>query len=138
MEEREVAAAILGELIPELEYAAPVLLERLENGEPLVGRTSPTDLGFDGGRIDPQLLDLFKTLAPYVTAMLSYGMFRIVQSREKKSQDELRAEMRVLGIEVQEAIGEIKRTLNKSGDPVSQSEIEEAILAARARLQNKR
>ena len=31
-----VAAAILVELIPELKYAAPVLLERYDRGEPLI------------------------------------------------------------------------------------------------------
>src|SRR4051794_8568688 len=44
IDKRTAAAAILGELIPELEYAAPVLLDRLDRGLPLVERKSPSDL----------------------------------------------------------------------------------------------
>jgi len=137
MEERTVAAAVLGELIPELEYAAPRLLDRLERGVPLVDRKSPVDIGFEVGTIDSQLLDLFRVLAPYVSAMLSYGILGLVQSRGKKSQEELRAEvsaLRIKCVEIQQAMDSMKRTLNQSGDPVSESELEEAIAAAFARL----
>jgi hypothetical protein len=143
MEEREMAAAILGELIPELEYAAPVLLDRLESGVPLVDRKSPSDIGFDTGMIDVQLLDLFRVLAPYVTAALSYGILGTVQSwllhdRGKKSQDELLAALRSLRIEnaeLRQVLDSIAGALSHAGNvPVSQFEIDEAIAAAVARL----
>ena len=137
MEERTVAAAILGELVPELEYAAPCLLDRLKSGAPLIDRKSPSDIGFEIGRIDAQLLELFRALASYVSAMLSYGILELVQSRGKKSQEELRAEVRALRIrcvEIQEAMDSMKRTLDQAGDVVSQSELDEAIVAAIARL----
>src|SRR5262249_2134333 len=41
LDERTAAAAILGQLIPELEYAAPILLERLDHNQALVDRRSP-------------------------------------------------------------------------------------------------
>ena len=74
IDERTAAAAILGQLIPELEYAAPVLLERLDHDQLMVNRRSPSDLGFETGMIAPGTLDLFRVLAPYVTAALSSGL----------------------------------------------------------------
>lgn len=78
-DDRAIAAAIVGELLPELEYVAPLLLERLEKNEPLVLRTPPTDLGFGTGAVDSVLLEFFKALVPYVQAALSYGMLTVVQ-----------------------------------------------------------
>lgn len=77
--ENTIAAAILGELIPELEYAAPVLLERADRGDPLVGTTSPTDLGFEPGDVDSVLLEFFKALVPYVKMMLGWGLLSVIQ-----------------------------------------------------------
>ncbi|HEV7488299.1 MAG TPA: hypothetical protein VGQ65_21705 [Thermoanaerobaculia bacterium] len=94
--EDTITAAILGELIPELEYAAPVLLERSNRGDPLVGTTSPTDLGFETGAVDSVLLELFKSLVPYVKTVLSWGMLRVIQAwlssqRESRQHAELQA-----------------------------------------------
>lgn len=143
IEERVVAAAILGELIPELQYAAPVLLKRLDRGEPMVNRTSPSDLGFENGIIDAQMLELFRHLAPCVSAALGYGMFGILQSwvlrgRSKKSQDELLtalSQLRAQNTELRQVLESIARELSVAGHaPVPQSEIDEAIAAAVARL----
>jgi hypothetical protein len=143
IDERTATAAILGELIPELEYAAPVLLDRLERGLPLVDRKSPPDLGFETGMIDAQLLDLFRSLAPYVTAALSYGMLGIVQSwlqanRGKRSQDELRTalfQLRTQNKELQRSLDSMTAALSASANmPVTPSEVDEAISAAIARL----
>ena len=79
-EEDTITAAILGELVPELGYAAPLLLERFDRGEPLIQPTSPTDPGFDGGKVDPVLLEFFKALVPFVKTALSWGMLVIVQN----------------------------------------------------------
>lgn len=78
-DEDAIAAAIIGELLPELEYAAPVLLERFNDGEPLVLTTPPTDLGFGTGAVDSVLLELFKALVPHVKTALSCGMLTVVQ-----------------------------------------------------------
>lgn len=79
-EEDTITAAILGELVPELGYAAPLLLERLDRGDPLIRVTSPTDLGFEGGNVDPVLLEFFKALVPFVRTALSWGMLGILQT----------------------------------------------------------
>src|SRR4051794_19524633 len=99
--EDTIAAAILGELIPELEYAAPLLLERSDRGDPLVGTTSPTDLGFGTGAVDSVLLEFFKSLVPYVKTVLSWGMLRVIQAwlssqRESRQHAELLAMLNVL------------------------------------------
>lgn len=143
IDDRTAAAAILGELIPELEYAAPCLLDRLDRGLPLVERKSPSDLGFEIGMIDPQLLDLFRTVAPYVAAALSYGMVGILRSRlhhegETRRHEELRAalvEVRMQNAELRRVLDSIARALSRSAAvPVTESEIDEAIAAAIARL----
>ncbi len=135
IDERTAAAAILGELIPELEYAAPVLLERLERGRPLVERKSPSDLGFDTGTIDPQLLELFRALAPYVTAALSSGMLLILQ---KKSQAEWRAAMTQLqtdNVKFRHSLDSIASLLSKVlKRPVTQAELDETMRDAIERL----
>ena len=135
IDERTAAAAILGELIPELEYAAPVLLERLERGRPLVERKSPSDLGFDTGTIDPQLLELFRALAPYVTAALSSGILVILQ---KISQAEWRAavtQLQTENVKLRHSVDSMASLLSKTiGRPVAQSEIDDVMFAAIARL----
>lgn len=78
-DENAIAAAIVGELLPEVEYAAPVLLERFNDGEELVLTTPPTDLGFGTGAVDSVLLELFKALVPYVKTALGCGMLTVVQ-----------------------------------------------------------
>lgn len=88
--EKTITAAILGELIPELQYAAPVLLERLDRGDPLVGTTSPTDLGFETGAVDSVLLEFFKSLVPYVQTALGWGTLGILQ-RWQLSKNAVRA-----------------------------------------------
>lgn len=143
IEERDVAAAILGELIPELQCAAPKLLERLDRGEPMVNRTSPSDLGFETGIIDAQVLELFRHLAPFVSAALGYGLLEILQSwvqhgRSKKSQDEILtalSRLRAQNSELRQVLESIARALSVAGDaPVPQSEIDQAIADAVARL----
>ena len=128
IDERTATAAILGELIPELEYAAPVLLERLERGEPLVERKSPSDLGFDTGTIDPQLLELFRTLAPLVTSALSSGMLAILQ---KKSRTEWRTavtQLQTENVKLRHSVDSMASQLSKVlKRPVTPSEVTEAI-----------
>lgn len=139
IEKRDVAAAILGELIPELQYAAPKLLERFDRGEPMVNRTSPSDLGFETGVIDAQMLELFRHLAPFVSAALGYGLLEILQSwvqhgRTKKSQDEILtalSQLRAQNSELRQSLESIARALSVAGHtPVPQSEIDQAIIAA--------
>jgi hypothetical protein len=131
MDERTATAAILGQLIPQLEYAAPVLLDRLERGLPLVEQKSPTDLGFDTGTIDSGTLELFRVLAPYVTAALSSGLFVIIQS---KSLAELRAALAQLRTENArlrlklDSIADVVSTRVKG--PVPQSYVDDAITSA--------
>jgi hypothetical protein len=96
-----LTAAILGELVPELEYAAPLLLERWDRGDPLVATASPADLGFETGAIDSVLLELFKSLVPYVKTVLSWGVLRVIQAwlasqRESRHHAELVAALKVL------------------------------------------
>jgi hypothetical protein len=143
IEKRDAAAAILGELIPELQYAAPMLLKRLDRGEPMVNRTSPDNLGFETGIIDPQLLELFRQLARFVSAALGYGLLGFAQSwllhgRNKQSQDELIAalsQLRAQNVELRQVLESIARALSVAGHaPVPQSEIDEAIAAAIASL----
>lgn len=78
-DEEVVTAAILGELVPQLEYAAPKLLERYHRGEPLVAQASRADLGFEGG-LDPVLLEFFKALVPCVEKILGWGTLGVVQT----------------------------------------------------------
>ena len=143
IDQRTAAAAIVGELIPELEYAAPILLDRLDGGVPLVERKSPSDIGFDTGMIDAQVLDLFRIVAPYVTAALGYGMLNILQSwlvrdHGRRSQDELRAalaQLRIQNAELRRSLDSIGRALAGSGHvPLAPNEVDEAIAAAIARL----
>ena len=128
-DENTITAAILGELVPELEYAAPVLLERFERGEPLVQPTSQTDLGFEGGAVDPILLELFKALVPYVKTALGWGVLNILQAwhvskREARHQAEL-----------QQAVEKIADLLARhDGVPVSTNEVLESFAAASSRV----
>jgi len=149
IDKRTAAAAILGELIPRLEYAAPVLLDRLDRGLPLAPKKRPPDDLGDGSTemIDARLLDLdlelFRVMEPYVTAALSYGMLRILQSRPlhehgKTSREELLAalvHLRTQNAELRRSLDSIARALSISANvPVTQSEVDEAIAAAIARL----
>ena len=135
--ENTITAAILGELIPELQYAAPVLLERFERGEPLVGTTSPTDLGFDTSQLDPVLLEFFKALVPHVQMVLGWGVLTVlqtwrVQKRDARSQDEQVAALHVLinqNAKLRQILENIAEVLSRR-DPVSASEVLESIAAA--------
>lgn len=135
IDERTAAAAILGHLIPQLEYAAPVLLDRLDRGLPLVERKSPSDLGFDTGTIDAGTLELFRVLAPYVTTVLSCGLLVILQ---KKSLAELQATLAQLLTEnarLRQNVDSIAGVMSRVAPvPVAPSEVNEAIAAAIAQL----
>jgi hypothetical protein len=142
-DENTIIAAILGELLPELEYAAPVLLERSDRGEPLVGTTSPTDLGFETGALDSVLLELFKSLVPYVKTVLSWGALRVVQTwlsskRESRHQDELLATLTVLVTEnakLRRAGDTIAEMLaRREGAPVSREDVVQSIAEATCRV----
>lgn len=128
IDERTAAAVIVGELIPELEYAAPVLLERLDSGQPLVERKSPSDLGFDTGTIDPHLLELFRALAPLVTSALSSGVLIILQ---KKAQAEWRAaltQFQTENVKLRHNVDSMASLLSKAlKRPVTQAEVNEAM-----------
>lgn len=139
--EDTITAAILGELIPELEYAAPVLLERSDRGDPLVGTTSPTDLGFGTGAVDSVLLELFKSLAPYVKTVLSWGVLRVIQAwlssqRESRQHEELLAMLNVLFAEnarLRQAVEGIAELLSRKED-VSVEDVLQAFAAAAYRV----
>jgi len=137
--EETITAAILGELIPELEYAAPVLLERSDRGDPLVGTTSPTDLGFETGAVDSVLLEFFKSLVPYVKMVLSWGVLRVIQAW-LLSKGELRHHTRLLAMlnvllaenaKLRQTIERIAEILSRrEGVPVSAEEVVQSIAAA--------
>jgi len=139
MSDDAIAAAILGELIPELEYAAPVLLERSEHGDPLVGTTSPTDLGFETGAVDSVLLELFKALVPYVKTVLSWGVLRVIQEwlssgRESRHHADLIAALNALIAENanlrQTAERIAKLVAQREGVPMSTGDVAESIASA--------
>jgi hypothetical protein len=141
--EATIAAAILGELIPELEYAAPLLLERSDRGDPLVGTTSPTDLGFETGAVDSVLLEFFKSLVPYVKTVLSWGMLRVIQAwlssqRESRRHAELLAMLNVLLTEnarLRQTVERIAELLGRrEGTPVSAEDVLRSFAAAMYRI----
>jgi hypothetical protein len=144
--ENTIAATILGELIPELEYAAPVLLERSDRGDPLVGTTSPTDLGFETGSVDSVLLELFKSLVPYVRMILGWGVLIVVQGwlsagRESRHHAELVTTLNALIDEngkLRQTVERIAELLTRrDGATVSAGEVVESIAAATYRLGEK-
>jgi len=137
--EDTITATILGELIPELEYAAPVLLERSDRGDPLVGTTSPTDPGFETGAVDSVLLELFKSLLPYVKLVLSWGVLRIIQAwlssqRQSRQQSDLLSMLNLLlseNAKLRQAVEKIAELLGRSdGEPVSTEDVMKSIAAA--------
>lgn len=141
--ETTITAVILGELTPELEYAAPVLLERFDRGEPLVGTTSPTDVGFDTSAVDSVLLELFKSLIPYVKAMLGWGLLVVIQGwlaaeRESRQHAELVATITAVVEEnarLRQTMERIAELLaRREGAPVSVGDVVELIAAAMHRL----
>ena len=141
--EDTIAAAILGELIPELEYAAPVLLERSDRGDPLVGTISPTDPGFETGAVDSVLLEFFKSLVPYVKTVLSWGILRVIQAwlssqRESRHQAELLAMLSGLLAEnarLRQTVEKIAELLaRREGVPVSADDVVQSIVAAICRV----
>jgi hypothetical protein len=138
-----ITAAILGELVPELEYAAPLLLERWDRGEPLVGRTSPADLGFETGAIDSVPLELFKSLVPYVKTLLSWGALRVIQAwlssrRESRHHAELIATLNVFfaeDVRLRHAIEGIADMVGRrEGVPVSAEDIVQSVGEATDRV----
>lgn len=141
--EKALTAAILGELIPELEYAAPVLLERADRGDPLVGTTSPTDLGFETGAVDSVLLEFFKSLVPYVKTALSWGLLNAIQGwllleRESRHHAELVARLKVLieeNAKLRQTVDRVADLLaRRDGVPVSADDVVASIAAAVYRL----
>jgi len=134
--EDAITAAILGELIPELEYAAPLLLERSERGEPLVGTTSPTDPGFETGALDSVLLELFKSLVPYVRTVLSWGVLRVIQaSLSSQRESRYHAELLAENARLRQGIEKIAELLGRrEGAPVSKEDVVQAIVAAMHRV----
>lgn len=141
--ENTIAAAILGELIPELEYAAPVLLERSDRGDPLVGTSSPTDLGFETGAVDSVLLEFFKALVPYVKTLLGWGVLNVVQTwlwaeRESHQHTELVARLNALieeNAKLRQTVERMAELLSRrEGVPVSRGDIVESVAAATFRV----
>jgi hypothetical protein len=141
--ENTITAAILGELVPELEYAAPLLLERSERGDPLVGTTSPADLGFETGAVDSVLLELFKSLVPYVKTLMTWGMLTVVQTwllskRESRQHAELVASLNALVEEnarLRQTVETVAQLLaRREGAPMSRHDVVESIAAATYRV----
>jgi hypothetical protein len=141
--ETTITAAILGELIPELEYAAPVLLERSERGDPLVGTTSPTDLGFETGSVDSVLLEFFKSLVPYVKTALGWGVLSVLQAwllseRDSRHQAELVARLNALieeNAKLREPVQTIAQLLaRREGVRIPADDVVESIAAATWRV----
>ncbi len=142
-DENKLTAAILGELIPELEYAAPVLLERCERGDPLVGTTSPTDLGFETGAVDSVLLEFFTSLVPYVQTVLGWGVLNVVQTwvlsqRESRQHVELVAALNAIideNAKLRHTVETIAQLLaRREGVPVTTQDVVESIAAATYRV----
>ena len=141
--ENAITAAILGELIPELEYAAPVLLERLHRGDPLVESTSPNDLGFETGAVDSVLLELFKSLVPYVETLVSWGVFSAVQAwlvaeRESRHHGELVVKFNALieeNAKLRQTIDGIAQLIaRREGVAVSRDDVVDTITAGTYRV----
>ncbi|HYO78126.1 MAG TPA: hypothetical protein VE010_16825 [Thermoanaerobaculia bacterium] len=140
--EKAIAAAILGELLPELQYAAPVLLERSDRGDALVATTSPTDLGFETGSVDSVLLEFFRALVPYVNTVLAWGVLNAIQTwlvsdRESRQQAELVAGVNAL-IAQNAALRQTFETIaellaRRHGVPISTNDVAEAIADAACR-----
>jgi hypothetical protein len=144
-DENAIAAAIVGELLPELEYAAPVLLERFNDGEPLVLTTPPTDLGFGTGAVDSVLLEFFKAIVPHVKTALSCGMLTAVQGwflyeHAARNHAAQAAQLKALLAENQHAAlyqsvaGLAALLTRKDGAPVSVEDVVSAIVDAMRRL----
>jgi hypothetical protein len=141
--EKTFTAAILGELIPQAEYAAPVLLERFERGEPLVQPTSATDVGFEGGTVDSVALEFFKAFVPWVQAALAAGMLTVLQTwhvsrRSAQGQAEMIAALtRVVeeNAKLREAVEAIARLMSAMDKaPVATRQVLESIAAASERV----
>jgi hypothetical protein len=141
--EKALTAEILGELVPQAEYAAPVLLERFERGEPLVQPTSPTDLGFEGGAVDSVALEFFKAFVPYVKAALGAGMLTILQTwhvsrRSADGQAEMIAALtRVVeeNAKLREAVEAIARVMSAMDKaPLSTEQVLESFASANERV----
>lgn len=141
--ENTLTAAILGELIPELEYAAPVLLERSERGESLVAPASPTDIGFETGAVDSVLLELFKALLPYVHTVLSWGVLGVVQTwllseRGAREHAALLASLDAAieeNVKLRQAVEAIAQLLaRREGAAISSHDVVESIAAAIERV----
>jgi hypothetical protein len=116
-----------------------VLLERLDRGDPLVATTSPTDLGFETGAVDSVLLELFKSLVPYLNAVLSWGVLRVIQAwlssqRESRHRAELLAMLNALVAEnakLRQTVESVAELLGRrEGVPVSAEDIVRWIAAA--------
>lgn len=145
-DEDAIAAAIVGELLPELEYAAPVLLERFNDGEQLVLTTPPTDLGFGTGAVDSVLLEFFKALVPYVKTALSCGILTVVQgwfvygssARNHAAQvAQLNTVITQNAAAYQVLVGVATVVARREGAPVAVDEVVEAIVDAMERLGTK-
>jgi hypothetical protein len=143
--ETAITAAILGELLPELEYAAPVLLERSDRGDPLVVTTSPADIGFETGALDSVLLEFFKALVPYVKAALGWGVLRVVQTwlssnRESRQHADLVAHLTALLAEnakLRQTFESIAAVLTRRETlPMSTTDVVEIVADAAERLGN--
>ncbi|HET8797017.1 MAG TPA: hypothetical protein VFO89_04985, partial [Thermoanaerobaculia bacterium] len=144
-DEDAIAAAIVGKLLPELEYAAPVLLERFNDGEQLVLTAPPTDLGFGTGAVDSVLLELFKALVPHVKMALSLscGMLTVVQgwfvygssARNHAAQvAQLNTVISQNEAAYQVLVGVAAVVARREGAPVAVDEVVEAIVDAMERL----
>jgi len=142
-DEKAIAAAIVGELLPELEYAAPLLLDRFEKNEELVLKAPPIDLGFGTGAVDSVLLEFFKALVPYVQAALSYGILTVVQGwlvYEQAARNHAAQAAQLNGVLTQNAalaqtIAAVAALLERrDGAPVAVDDVVKAIVDAASRL----
>ncbi|HET7433500.1 MAG TPA: hypothetical protein VFN10_02170 [Thermoanaerobaculia bacterium] len=141
--ENTITAAILGELVPALQYAAPVLLERSDRGDPLVETTSPTDLGFETSAVDSVLLEFFQALVPYVRAALECGVLGVIQTwllvdRQARHHVELVGTLNALiqeNAKLRQTVQTIAQLLaRRDGMPVSREDVVEWIAAATDRV----
>ncbi|HEX7152278.1 MAG TPA: hypothetical protein VF618_12390 [Thermoanaerobaculia bacterium] len=141
--EKAIIAAILGELIPELKYAAPRLLERFDRGDALIHATPPKDVGFEGGAVDSVLLECFKALVPYVQMVLGWGVigaFNIWQASKRDSRHH--AELVALltaqldqSVKMQQGVAGLSRTVSRMDkEPFSTMQVVESIAAALERV----
>lgn len=141
----EAATVFIAEVLPELEDAAPVLVDRYLRGEPLTGSEAPSGLGFNIGVLDPEVVECFRHLMEALKfAVVHLGLLSLVQNwwfgrgRAKREQAIVRGVQEVMANEaaVKDCVATMVRAvvaLEKSrGNAVTDASVESEITNALA------